>query len=286
MQPSSEVWDHNDQWAGITSPAERRKRQNRLNQRAYRKKRHQQACRLLLEGASAASETQLQITRDRHVPDAGSLSWLREPGWSNSWRLLAFKEQIFMNYSLHLPVPSDLQTTARLNVIMAIASNAIALSIPFAHLEQDESVSPFNLYGPSRPGCAEPDLTAMKNLRPTPLQRSVVHHPWVDLFPIPAIRDNIIRGLCDASIDEDELCGALFNADDDGDDAVSPMMLWADPSDAASWEFSTGFLRKWGRLLDGCPEVVEATNTWRRRRGKMEIRFMCTQEDTCPRTNK
>ena len=162
---------------------------------------------------------------------------------------------------------------------MALASNAVSLSIPFTHLEQDESISPFNLQGPSRPGCAELDFTAMQNLRPTPLQKSVVHHPWVDLFPIPAVRDNILRGLINSSIDEDELCGALFNTEDT-DDALSPIVLWADPSDPASWEFSLGFLRKWGGLLDGCPEIVEATNTWRRRRGKMEIRFICTGEET------
>lgn len=38
----SEVWDQGDDWTGVTSAKERRKRQNRIHQRAYRESGAQQ----------------------------------------------------------------------------------------------------------------------------------------------------------------------------------------------------------------------------------------------------
>lgn len=34
--PLADAWDHGDDWTGITGTKERKKRQNRINQRAYR----------------------------------------------------------------------------------------------------------------------------------------------------------------------------------------------------------------------------------------------------------
>ncbi|KAK9773073.1 putative Enoyl reductase (ER) domain-containing protein [Seiridium cardinale] len=139
---TTEVWDRKDLWAGVSSAAERRQRQNRINQRAR--------------------------------------------------------------------PPSDLPRLARLNVLYAFAGNARSLSIPFRDLKRDDCVSSFNLNGPSLPDTSDLALSAPGNLRPTALQRTMVHHPWVDIFPISGMRYNILRGLAAQLFDQDELCIALY----------------------------------------------------------------------------
>jgi hypothetical protein len=47
----------------------------------------------------------------------------------------------------------------------------------------------------------------------------------------------------------------------------SGAMVWGDPWDVGNWEVSEGFVGKWGWLLKGCQELVEATNYWRGRSG-------------------
>lgn len=42
------------------------------------------------------------------------------------------------------------------------------------------------------------------SLEPTPLQREVEHEPWIDLFPLPALRDALIRA--DGMYDDCDLC--------------------------------------------------------------------------------
>ena len=48
-------------------------------------------------------------------------------------------------------------------------------------------------------------------------------------------------------------------------------MVWGDPWDLGNWEVSEGFVGKWGWLLKGCQELVEATNYWRGRRWGEEV---------------
>ena len=178
-----------------------------------------------------------------------------------------------MDCSLNLQTPADLPTLVRLNVINALASNAVALSIPFLELNRDECISQFNFQGPGPPGAVRPLFSAPNSLQPTAVQRAVTYHPWIDIFPIPGIRDNILRRLDAALIDEDELCDDLFAADDK-EGALAPLAVWGEPWDTRSREFSPEFLRKWGYLMQDCPEVLEATNFWRQKRGQMKIEFI------------
>lgn len=179
-------------------------------------------------------------------------------------------QSVFANYSLNLPKPSNLPILARLNIINALAINALALNFSFDEMYHDDCISPFNVQGPTPPGAVTVLQSGPDNLRPTALQRTIIHHPWIDLFPIAGMRDNILRGLEARLINEDELCSDMMSVENT-DDALAPFVIWGESWDARGWEVSTDFLKKWGWLVQGCPEVLEATNFWRGRRKKMKI---------------
>jgi hypothetical protein len=63
--------------------------------------------------------------------------------------------------------------------------------------------------------------------------------------------------------------------EDDAHDADSfrRVMVWRDPWSVTGWEMSAGFAKKWGFLLKGCGEMIEASNSWRRARGEEELVF-------------
>lgn len=46
------------------------------------------------------------------------------------------------------------------------------------------------------------------------------------------------------------------------------ILSWSDPWDISGWEFTEKFVSKWGFLLQGCPDVVNAANRWRALRGE------------------
>jgi hypothetical protein len=49
------------------------------------------------------------------------------------------------------------------------------------------------------------------------------------------------------------------------------LISWAEPWDIDGWEMTEAFVRKWGVLLRGCRDVIEAPNKWRRLRGEAEL---------------
>ncbi|KAG7122430.1 hypothetical protein HYQ44_003328 [Verticillium longisporum] len=146
------------------------------------------------------------------------------------------------------------------------------LGFPVKGLCADEFISPFNYQDGHRPS-SQPSHP--ESLSPTALQRTVRHHPWVDLFPLARLRDNVLRGLNSGAIDEDELCSDLLNVEDrKWSDVEKPsLILWGESWDIKGWEASAAFLRKWGWITQGCPELIEGTNYWRRIRGEQGIVF-------------
>ncbi|KAF3360540.1 hypothetical protein VdG1_01500 [Verticillium dahliae VDG1] len=145
----------------------------------------------------------------------------------------------FQDYSLNAPRPSQLQLLIRLNVLDGLARNAEALGFPVKGLCADEFISPFNYQNGHRPS-------------------SQPSHP-------ESLR----------TIDEDELCSDLLNVEDTNwSDVEKPsLILWGEPWDIKGWEASAAFLRKWGWITQGCPELIEGTNYWRRIRGEQGIVF-------------
>lgn len=109
------------------------------------------------------------------------------------------------------------------------------------------------------------------SLAPTPLQKTIPHFPWIDLFPSPNLRDNIIRA--GAKLDVHEFCadmmGSMFGTADGS--VACGLRVWGDSWSVESWEMTEGFVVKWGWLLCGCEELVRATNRWRLERGEDEL---------------
>ncbi|CAJ0552683.1 Ff.00g007610.m01.CDS01 [Fusarium sp. VM40] len=250
----SELRDPDDDWTGITEARDRRRRQNRLNQRAYRKRKARNG-----ELADTTPE-------DLHTNGILILPTARQRAVA-----YAFMQLVQMQHSLNNHRPALLPSLIRLNAVNAVSSNALHIGIPLQGLCCDDVISPWNALGPkpadgalARPSCPE-------SLHPTKLQIEIEHHPWVDLLPIPQLRDNMLRAYTSGVIDEDELCIDILGLLSSQGLQDAYLIVWGESHDASSWEVSVGFLKKWGWLLKGCSELVESTNRWRQQRGEAKI---------------
>lgn len=188
-------------------------------------------------------------------------------------KAIEFLHNALTHYSLDLRRQSDLPTLSRLNLLNALANNAVLLGINFEEMCLGDCISPFNLAGPLPPGLVDHAATAPESLRPTVMQRSFIHHPWIDLVPIPAMRDNILLAIQTEMMDEEDLCRDFSDIDrcDDGDGVSAPASIWGSSWNIASWEMTPRFLKKWGWLMRGCPQALDATNFWREKRGQAKI---------------
>ena len=143
-----------------------------------------------------------------------------------------------------------------------------------------------------------PNQNMPNSLYPTLLQMNCVHTSWIDMFPFPKFRDNLIkRGV--ESVPED-MCRDLFG--DMFSDRVAPiscdndisllstlpspaansgagnrefgdpddytagrrcLITWGEPWNVESWEVTPGFLKNWRWALEGCDDLIQASNRWR-----------------------
>jgi hypothetical protein len=133
--------------------------------------------------------------------------------------------------------------------------------------------------------------TVPPTFAPTPLQMTVKHNQWIDSVPCPRLRDNLILASTASTsyhqipipasnsthaLDEDalctDICGGIYDGLDDC--ATRGLLLWGDPWVVSNWEVTQGFVGKWGWLLKGCTEMVEASNAWRGSRGEEGLGFV------------
>jgi hypothetical protein len=83
--------------------------------------------------------------------------------------------------------------------------------------------------------------TIPESLRPTETQLSTLHFQWIDRFPFPRMRDNMIA-LCPV-IDEEEFLSDLFHL-------TSFTLRHGSVSwDAEAWKIGPEFAAKWGYLF-------------------------------------
>jgi hypothetical protein len=117
----------------------------------------------------------------------------------------------------------------------AFTDNGKMLGIPCGTLSARRS-------NPAIPGLPE-------SLKPTLLQLSIVHWPWIDKFPFPDFRDEII--LHSGTIDEDEFVEDLFTMDAL---TLAPGAVSWDPY---AYSIDPIFQQKWGYLFPSFPMPLQ-----------------------------
>ncbi|KAF5581621.1 Aryl-alcohol dehydrogenase [Fusarium pseudocircinatum] len=281
MAQRKEIRTASEDWTGITSTAKRRKLQNRLNQRAYeRRKASRRSASLHLEQGSRPRYVTMATGDTPDAPEppypTQTLTMIKPPVGCTprpgcillrpdaQGAIRQFVKKAYEDYVLGCPQPWYLSTLIQVNVFNALVQNGIALGFS-DRWQRKDVISPFSITGPLQSCDSYPP-----NLQPTALQRTVPHHPWIDLFPIPQMRDNILLSL--QHLDMDELCSDLLDVKPGLDEKPS-LVVWGDPWDLRGWEASALFLQKWGWMLEGCRDIFQATNYWRQSRGEDKILF-------------
>jgi len=263
MQQLNEVTRTEDDWTGLTDSSARRKLQNRLNQRAYRRRKafegrpisiSQQGNAPYNQQGQSKSPSSSCSQASANEPEQQSLAMTSSPAPLIPYTSNSRANPIQPNTVFPLPV-DHLITLVQYNVLRATLTNMSLLSL----LDAIPTECRGALGVPTLPIPS----SIPPSLAPTPLQRSTRHPLWIDIMPLGAMRDNLI--LQSGNYDEDDLCcdlvGGLFEGFNDLE--LKGVLVWSDPWDPSGWEVTEGFAKKWGFLLKGCEALVESTNKWR-----------------------
>ena len=98
------------------------------------------------------------------------------------------------------PDIDDLLTLIPSGMYRALISSAQVLGYEMKEIEPDDALSHFY-------STIDSDWQCPPSFSPTMVQRQIPPHPWLDLFPIPRMRDNMI--LAGSLLNEGELCTHL-----------------------------------------------------------------------------
>jgi hypothetical protein len=164
-----------------------------------------------------------------------------------------------------IPRSDQLLSLIQFNVFRAMILNFQLIGLDLEYICDDDSISPFGTILPDR-GCT----SLPPSLRPTSLQRAVIHHPWIDFFPVHEVRDNLIRA--GNSYDDEELCIDLMGFCNAPSEKTG-LIVWGEPWNCTSWEVTSEFAQKWGWVVRGCTDLIASTNYWRAQRGENPILF-------------
>lgn len=148
------------------------------------------------------------------------------------------------------------------NIINAMTLNTTCLGLTM-ELLHDDIASPFNALLPW-----ELNLSLPPSLQPTTLQLQVNHHPWIDIFPVPSIRDALLRRT--GQYDDEELCHDFFGQCEENECHVG-LLVWGEAWDPLAYEISEMILQKWIWIVQDCPDIVRSTNYWRAKRGEKPL---------------
>jgi hypothetical protein len=181
-----------------------------------------------------------------------------------------FAEQALMSYMTANPCADHHLKLLQFNTINGLTGNAAALGYQFDWLIC-AAISPFGCDGQSRNPVSVSVAAVPSSLAPTSMQLTTRHHPWLDLFPIPKMRDNLLIAASVLSPENEQRLFDDVMDSGEGKNEWAGLLVWGEPWDPQSWEISVPFLRRWGWLVRGCPEIMRSTNRWRCQRGERPI---------------
>ncbi|KAK1675369.1 hypothetical protein BDP55DRAFT_693926 [Colletotrichum godetiae] len=277
-----------DNWKGKTSPAERRKIQNRLNQRTWTSSKGAAA----LPAAAVANDgTTTCVTMKMSRPGLYK-SKKSERTCAKNMTLMALTyigrprqmadirdEDLDDLYQLFLqhahqsrkspspdPMSDSLIRLVQFNLFRGLMENMKTLGITMPMICDDDCVSPF---GSDPVYNVNTAWNVPYFLKPTETQLTRVHHPWLDFLPLPRMRDNLIKAGDDW--DDEALCLDMIG-NGDAPSGQGGMILWGEPWDPNSWEVTEDFVEKWRWILEGCEEIIRSSNYWRAKRGEKRLR--------------
>ncbi|EON63144.1 hypothetical protein W97_02371 [Coniosporium apollinis CBS 100218] len=208
-----------DCWHGVQDPKKRKQIQDRLAQRARRKRRAESSQALALRGA------QEDIPTDAFAVTIIELPFNTSPASLDSSASPASCPSF--GSELSIGVDHSLLTKHVSSVFAALFNNGRILGIPCG----------IQVPILSRPCTAKTPLS----LHPTQSQMTVLHIPWIDRFPFPKMRDNVIQ--LSGIIDEEVFLCDLFTTD--SFTIVPGSVSW----DPMAWVVTNPFEKKWGYLF-------------------------------------
>ncbi|KAI8651917.1 hypothetical protein NCS56_01408000 [Fusarium sp. Ph1] len=259
-----------DDWTGTSDPRARKKMQDRIHQRIRRQR---------MKG----------ISRPPRMPDPQSFFDERRLGTTTSFSgnfieveplsicsftacepeserterfIIHFSTRVHADFTKGSPRADMLLNLIQFNTTRALVMNARIMNITSELMLPDaRSRLPYHAID----GAATiPSVPS--SLKPTHLQLTISHHPWVDILPLPEIRDNILRR-DENSYDKKALCRDLRGFQDVAN-GLGGMIVWGDPSDSEAWEVTEAFASKWPWVIQDCPRLLESTRHWKSIRGE------------------
>jgi hypothetical protein len=168
------------------------------------------------------------------------------------------------------PVWDELAQLINRNLMAAAVTNAQHLGLDLTALQTGALA-----YTP-RPRDGQ---TIPASLTQVELQHQVPHDPIIDTIPHPRLRFNILRAIATRQLDGEQLSRCIRGSGSfeisNGSRERFGLVVWSAAEQLASWEVSEAFFTKHPTLLQGCEDLIAATNVWRTRRGErpFELRF-------------
>ncbi|OQE32146.1 hypothetical protein PENSTE_c001G01357 [Penicillium steckii] len=260
----------------------RRRLQNRLNQQASRKRKaiakqsnastrkwvvYTDEARALGRKERPDKQTVIKRSQKLEEPSKNCVDQDNEPlctsnQVSRAQYLIELQRKVSNYAANNMQAANILLSVTQLNIMRAMVANAATMGLSMEVLCEDIA-SHFNISGPCHVTFQLPP-----SLQPSSSQKSIIHHPWIDIIPIESLRNSLLSQM--GVYDEDELCIDFYGFC--GPSSEVGLLVWGESWDPSAYEVTEVFFKKWNWLLRDCTDLIRSTNYWRRQRGEKPLK--------------